>query len=108
MLFARVVLSVAALVALRAVGDGLDGLGWAGAASVWAVVVVGGLDVLTLPIDAWSGWARERAWGFSRQTLDGWLADRAKASVIGVVLAAAAWLAVVGLARLWSSWWVLP
>jgi STE24 endopeptidase len=104
----RVALSVGALFAFRTIGDGLDGLGWAGAAALWAGVVVVGLDLLSLPLDAWTGWMRERAWGFSRQTFAGWLADRAKAAGIAVVLAAAAWLAVVGLARVWPSWWVLP
>lgn len=107
LLFARVALSVAALFALRSVHGAFDGLGWAGAAVVWALVVVVGLDVLLLPLDAWSGWSRERRWGFSEQTFGAWLADRAKASGIGVVLAAAAWLAVVGLARAWPSWWVV-
>ena len=107
-LLVRIVLAVAALVALREVGDGLNGLGWAGAAVAWAVVVVVGLDLLALPLDAWNGWARERAWGFSRQTFAAWLGDRAKAAAIGVVLAAAAWLAVVALGRVWPSWWVVP
>jgi Zn-dependent protease with chaperone function len=107
-LFARVVIAVAVLLALREVGDGLDALGWAGASALWAAIVVAGLDVVLLPLDVWSGWIRERRWGFSQQSLADWLADRAKASAIGVVLAAAAWVAVVGLARPWPSLWVLP
>jgi STE24 endopeptidase len=107
-LFARVVLSVSALFALREIGGELNGLGWAGAAVVWAVVVVVGLDLVSLPLDIWNAWARERTWGFSRQTFGGWLLDRGKGAAIGVVLAAAGWLAIVGLARAWPSWWVLP
>lgn len=104
----RAGLSVGALVALRVLDGGLDALGWAGAAAVWAVLVVVGLDLLSLPLDLWSGWAREHAWGFSEQPLRAWLGDRAKGAAIGIVLAAAAWLAVVGLARVWPSWWVAP
>jgi STE24 endopeptidase len=108
LLFARLALSVGALFALREVGGRLDGLGWAGAAAVWAVVVVAALDLLSLPLDAWSGWAREREWGFSRQSFGAWLLDRAKASAVGIVLAALAWVAIVGLAHVWPSGWVLP
>lgn len=104
----RAALSVGVLFALRAVGDGLDGLGWAGAAAVWAVVVVLALDLVSFPLDVWSGWIRERAWGFSQQTLGAWLADQAKGAAIGIVLAVAAWEAIVGLGRLWPSWWVVP
>lgn len=108
LLFARIALSVGALFALREVGGRLDGLGWAGAAALWALLVMAGLDLLSLPLDVWSGWSRERAWGFSQQSFGAWLLDRAKTSAIGVVLAALAWVAVVGLARVWPSWWVLP
>jgi STE24 endopeptidase len=105
---ARVVLSVGVLFGLRPLGDAFDGAGWAGAAALWALVVVGALDVVSFPLDVWSGFVRERRWGFSEQSFGAWLADRAKGSAIGVVLGALAWLAVVGLARLWPSWWVVP
>ena len=104
----RAVLSVAVLFALRTVGDGLDGLGWAAAAAVWAAIVVLALDLASLPLDIWSGWIREREWGFSRQTLGAWLGDQAKGAAVGIVLAALAWLAIVGLGRLWPTWWVVP
>jgi STE24 endopeptidase len=104
----RALLSVAVLFALRAVGDDLDGLGWAGAAAVWAVVVVLALDLASFPLDVWSGWIREREWGFSQQRFGAWLADQAKGAAIGIVLAVAAWLAIVGLGRLWPTWWVVP
>jgi STE24 endopeptidase len=107
LLFARVVLSVAVLFALRTIGDGLGGAGWAGAAALWALVVMVVLDLVSLPLDIWSGYRRERAWGFLQQRFGAWLVDRLKGTGIGVLLATAAWLAVVGLARLWPSWWVL-
>jgi STE24 endopeptidase len=104
----RLALSVVVLFLLRTIGDGLDGLGWAGAAAVWSAVVMLALDLVSFPLDVWSGWVREREWGFSQQTFAAWLADRGKAVGIGVALAAAAWIAVVGLARLWPSGWVVP
>jgi STE24 endopeptidase len=104
----RAALAVGVLFGLRTVGDDLDGLGWAGAAALWALLVVAALDVVAFPLDVWTGWLRERRWGFSQQSLGAWLADQAKGLAIGVVLAALAWLAVVGLARLWPAWWVVP
>jgi STE24 endopeptidase len=104
----RAALAVGALFGLRTIGGDLDTLGWAGAAALWAVVVVAALDLVALPLDVWTGWLRERRWGFSQQSLGAWLADQGKGLAVGVVLAAAAWVAVVGLARLWPSWWVVP
>jgi STE24 endopeptidase len=104
----RAALAVGVLFGLRTIGGDLDALGWAGAAALWALVVVAALDLVALPLDLWTGWVRERRWGFSQQSLGAWLADQAKGLAIGVVLAAAAWVAVVGLARLWPSWWVVP
>jgi STE24 endopeptidase len=108
LLLVRLVLAAAVLFGLRRVGDGLDGLGWAGGAVVWAVLVIVSLDLVTLPLDWWSGFVRERAWGFSTQSASDWVADHVKGLAVSVVLVALAWLAVVGLAQLWPSWWVVP
>ncbi len=83
----------------------LDGLGWAGSAAAWAAFVVVAADLVQLPLAYWRGLTRERAWGFSRQTARGWLADRGKALVVSLLLTAAAWTAVVGLARAFPGWW---
>jgi len=91
------------------VGDrlwaGVVGLGWAGSATAWAALVTVVAELVRLPLAFWRGFVRERRWGFSRQTLGGWLADRAKGLGVGVVLAAAAWTAAVGLARALPGWW---
>jgi STE24 endopeptidase len=108
LLFVRAALTVAVALLLRLVGRDLDGLGWAGAAVVWSALVVVALDLASAPFDVWSGYVRERAWGFSTQTFGGWLADQAKGIAVSVVLAALAWLGLVGLARAFPSWWVLP
>jgi STE24 endopeptidase len=107
-LVARLAVTVGMLFALRTVGRHLDGAGWAGAAALWSVLVMLALELVTLPLDWWSGHVRERRWGFSTQTLGAWLADRAKVLGVGIVLATAAWVAVVALAHVWPSWWVLP
>lgn len=108
LLFVRVALTVSALVALRSLGRDLDPAGWAGAAAAWAALVVVALDLVSLPLDLWSGWSRERRWGFSTQTLAAWLADRAKAIGVELVLAAAGWLGLVALARALPGRWVVP
>jgi STE24 endopeptidase len=109
LLFVRTALTVCVVLALHAgVGRDLDGAGWAGAAALWAVVVVVALDLVGLPLDLWHGHLRERQWGFSTQSLGGWVGDRLKGLAISVVLAVAAWTAVVALGRAWPSWWVVP
>lgn len=107
-LAARAALTVAALFALRTIGHDLDGAGWAGASALWAVLVVVALDLVSLPLDVWNGYVRERRWGFSTQTFGAWLVDQAKGLAIGVVLTTGAWVALVALARRLPSWWVLP
>jgi Zn-dependent protease with chaperone function len=100
--------TVGLLFALQTLGRDLDGAGWAGAAAIWGVLVAVALDLAGLPLDWWSGYVRERKWGFSTQTLAGWLADQAKGLAIGVVLTTAAWVAVVAVAHWLPGWWVLP
>jgi STE24 endopeptidase len=101
--------AVLAVLAWAPVGRSLwglvDGLGWAGSAAAWAAVVVVVADLVQLPLATWRGLTRERAWGFSRQTTRGWLADRGKGLAVSVLLTAAAWTGAVGLARAFPGWW---
>jgi len=86
----------------------IGGLGWAGDAAAWAAATVLAAGAACLPLDLWRGLLRERRFGLSIQTLGGWLADRAKGEAVGVVLAAAAWVAAVGLTRALPRWWPAP
>jgi STE24 endopeptidase len=79
----------------------------AGAAAYAALVTAFSTAVRT-PLAFWRGWWRERRWGFATQEAGGWLADRAKALAVSLVLAAAAWTAAVALARELPGWWALP
>src|SRR5690348_3172942 len=108
LLVVRAALTVGVVLLLRLVGRDLGGLGWAAAAVLWAALVVVALDLASLPLDVWSGFVRERAWGFSTQSLGGWVADHLKGVAVSVLLAALAWLGVVGLGRALPSWWVVP
>lgn len=75
----------------------LGGLGRLGDSLVWPVVVLAAVGFATLPLDLWRGLFRERRFGLSTQTLRGWLADRAKAEAVELVLAAVVWAAAIAL-----------
>jgi len=101
--------SVAVLAVLQWAWDGpwhlVRGVGWAGAAAVYAVVVSALVALVQLPVAFWRGYLHERRWGFSTQGLGGWLADVVKGEAVGAVLMAAFWLGLVGLARALPSAW---
>jgi STE24 endopeptidase len=113
-LAARLLLAVAlySLLAWSWIGHRLwaavDGLGWAGAAAAWAVLVTVLATAVRLPLGAWSDLVYERRWGLSKQTAGGWLADEAKGLAVVVVLTTGAWAAVVGLGRALPGLWWLP
>jgi STE24 endopeptidase len=86
-------------------GHGITGLGWAGDAAAWAATVTVVATVAALPLDFWRSYVRERRWGFSTQGLAGWSGDRAKATLIGLVLATGAWTGLIALTRAVPSWW---
>lgn len=87
---------------------GVDGLGWAGAAAAYAVLVVVVSAAVRLPLSFWRGWIRERRWGFSTQSPVAWLADLGKSVAVSAGLTAGAWTAAVALARALPGWWPLP
>jgi STE24 endopeptidase len=97
------------VIAVYAASTAVDGepLGWAGAAALWATFVTVAASVVCLPLDLWRGYVRERRWGFSTQSLGGWLLDRAKGLVIGVAINAVAWTALIGLTHAFPSGWPL-
>lgn len=108
-LVADTALSVAVLVVLGWVWSGpyhlVSGLGWAGAAAGYAAIVITLSSLVRLPLGYWRSFVRERRWGFSTQTAGAWLVDRTKGWGVSVVLVAAGWTAVVGLARAFPSGW---
>lgn len=105
-----VVLQLGVLAAL-AFGPPGDWIRNAAGGSWWAQVVeltalVLGISTLVrLPLSAWRGWAYERRWGFSTQTLRAWLWDRVKGLVIGVAITSLGLVALIGSARAWPGWW---
>jgi STE24 endopeptidase len=108
------VLGAAVLLVLATgpVGDAvyrpLRGAPWALRTVAFAVLVALISDLVGLPLSFWSGYAHERRWGFSTQSVGGWAADRAKGVAVGLVLSAAALLGLVALARALPGWWPVP
>jgi STE24 endopeptidase len=96
-------LLVLGLAAFGPLGDALfsplDGLPWWGAALAYPALLVTVLSLAALPLRLWAGWARERRFGLSTQSLSGWLVDWAKALAVEIVLAAAALGGLVALAH---------
>src|SRR5688572_19928520 len=93
--FARVAgialgLLVLGLLSFGGPGDWLfglvDGLPWWGEAIAFSALVALIGSLVATPIAFWRGYLHERRWGFSTQTLGGWVTDRVKGVAIGVVL----------------------
>lgn len=102
--------SVLAALVWRGAGAALDpgSLPWWGRTPVYAAIVVAASAAVRAPLALWSGFIRERRWGFSTQRWPSWAADRAKAVGVDIVLTAAALLGLVGLARALPGWWAAP
>ena len=79
---------------------------WAAAAGFAAATLVLGA-ILRLPVSFWAGFEHERTWGFSTQTLAGWVIDWLKSLGMGVALAVPALAGLIGTARAFPSWWPL-
>jgi STE24 endopeptidase len=92
------------------VGKALDpgSLPWWARTPAYVAIVVAVSAAVRTPGALWSGFIRERRWGFSTQRLRSWAADRCKAAVVNVVLASALLLGLVALARVLPGWWAAP
>src|SRR5439155_10918722 len=99
-------IAVPAVLAFGRAGRGLDFHPWWAATAGLAALVLGVQTVVFLPSSLWR-YRRERAWGFSTQSLRGWLADRAKAFGIGCLITAGALIGLVGSTRAFPTWWPL-
>jgi STE24 endopeptidase len=92
------------------VGKALDpgSLPWWARTPAYAAIVIAVSAAVRTPGALWSGFIRERRWGFSTQRLRSWAADRCKAAVVNVVLASVLLLGLVALARVLPGWWAAP
>jgi STE24 endopeptidase len=102
-------LIVLALLSFSAVGDALHGiveeLPWWAEAPIFPALVVLVQSLVHTPLAFWRGYAHERRWGFSTQTLRGWAVDRLKALGIAVVLTAVPLFALIASVHVFPRWW---
>ncbi len=105
-------IALLAWLAFGTVGDSLydttGGWPWWGRGLAFTALVVALSWLVRLPVGLWSGYLRERRWGFSTQTLRGWVADRVKALAVGVVLTVPLLLGLLALARGLPRAWPAP
>lgn len=77
------------------------------ASSLYFVVLMLGLGIITLPFTYYQGFVLPHRYGLSNQKVGDWLADGAKAAALGVVLGVAIVIAVyLLLERLPGAWWL--
>jgi STE24 endopeptidase len=72
-----------------------------------AAVLAVSLEILTFPIDFWSGFVLEHRYQLSNQTLGGWLWKRLKSYVLGGALGLALLSGIYALLWTTGGWWWL-
>jgi STE24 endopeptidase len=101
-------LGVLAAIAFGPPGDwlaGATGSAWWARTLELVALVLGVATLVRLPLSAWRGWLYERRWGFSTQTLRGWLWDRLKGLVVSVALSGVGLLLLLAGIRAWPGSW---
>jgi STE24 endopeptidase len=90
-------------------GEKLNGalgdLPWWGRALAFPALVLSVSQVVRLPLSFWRGYVHEHRYGFSTQTVRGWLGDRLKALAIGAPLTALPLFGLVATARALPGTW---
>jgi STE24 endopeptidase len=100
--------AVLALIVFGPPGDWLaDAMGgsWWAQTIEWTALVAGVSMLVRLPLSAWRGWLYERRWGFSTQTLRGWLWDQVKGLLVGVAVSSLGFVLLLGGIRTWPRAW---
>jgi STE24 endopeptidase len=102
-------LALLSLLAFTPAGDRLfdpfERLAWWAGALGYPALIVGASAMVRLPLSFWRGYIHERRWGFSTQSIGGWLADRAKALGIGAVLTSVVLFSLLGMVRILPVAW---
>jgi STE24 endopeptidase len=79
-----------------------------GSVALYALLLVGLAEAVTLPIGFYSGYVLERRYGLSRESLARWVIDRAKSAALGAALAVAGAVIVYATIARWPrGWWVV-
>jgi STE24 endopeptidase len=77
------------------------------ASALYFVILVVGLGIIMMPLTCYQGFILPRRYGLSNQKLGAWLADRAKASALGVLLGLGIVIVVCWLLDRFSDFWWL-
>jgi len=77
------------------------------AVAVYVLIVAALHEVCTIPIAFYQGFLLERRYGLSKEVARGWLADHAKAAVLGLVLSIGAAETIYVSMRVSVAWWWL-
>jgi STE24 endopeptidase len=77
------------------------------ASALYFVILVVGLGIIVMPLTCYQGFILPRRYGLSNQKLGAWLADRAKASALGVLLGLGIVIVVCWLLDRFSGFWWL-
>lgn len=85
----------------------VDGLPWWGEAVAFSALVALVGSLVATPIAFWRGYLHERRWGFSTQTLGGWVSDRAKGVAIGMALTVIPMFGLIASVHVFPSLWPL-
>ncbi|HMC36827.1 MAG TPA: hypothetical protein VKK30_03055, partial [Actinomycetota bacterium] len=110
-LVADLVIGVGALATLSfsPVGDWLYrqiiGQAWWERALAFTGITLATILVLRVPLSFWRGYVHEKRWGFSTQSVRGWLIDRLKGFAVGLVLTSGTLLGLVALVRTLPKAW---
>jgi len=75
--------------------------------AAFPALIVAVSAMVRLPLAFWRGLLRERRWGFSTQSVRGWLLDRMKGLGVSAVLTSVALLRLAGVARWLPRTWPL-
>jgi STE24 endopeptidase len=77
------------------------------ASALYFVILVVGLGIIMMPLTCYQGFILPRRYGLSNQKLGAWLADRAKASALGILLGLGIVIVVCWLLDRFSDFWWL-
>jgi STE24 endopeptidase len=97
-------LAVPGALAFAQAGRLVDGVAWWLAVLLLSPLVVVAGTLARLPLSLYR-YRHERRWGFSTQTIGGWIVDRLKGVGVGLVLVGGAMLGLVGAARAFPDAW---
>lgn len=91
-------------IGLRRWAEGFSGDGWV-VVGLYGIALGALFELLSLPIDFYSGFVLPRRYGLLTQSLAGWLFDTAKGLALGAVFGLGGLEVLYWVLRVWPNWW---